>query len=476
MKKMCILLATLFMFTSFSVMAEKNNDELIATVKNDEKLNWTIIDEDNIVAAEVFEYIPSIAEDGAEQAYMLWLPIKDSDKVYQLWFTPEYEGAVSAKAVEPQKEFSKEKATEYAVANGLNEPTQISDIYIMGRPSMHAYKVVCDNEIYYIPYYFYSDSKYNVTENDECNLEIGTAYSKKAFIEIGKKESELHQEYFNNKNLQSESKTTDEGGDIIENSAKNDETKSEDKTEPKEDNKSETKAEEKTDVSVPAQPTKKEFIDVPATHRAYGGITELADKGVLSGYEDGTFRADAYVTRAEMARIISGVTGGLTSKVTDTVIGTGFDIPGSAKYEFSDVNTDYWAMNDIAHCKGLGLIDGYEDGTFKPNENVSVAEAVKICLSATGYNSMIMENDDTWYAPWIDMAVEYKILDSSNIDPNSKMTRADVAELVSKTINLPMYVLAGYDISAGEEKYQFEDGADGRELRTLSTTYLQAEE
>ena len=199
----------------------------------------------------------------------------------------------------------------------------------------------------------------------------------------------------------------------------------------------------------------------------------LTDKGVLSGYEDGTFRPDAYVTRAEMARIISSVTGGLTSKVTDTVIGTGFEIPNSAKCEFSDVNTDYWAINDIVHCEGLGLIDGYEDGTFRPNENVSVAEAVKICLSATGYNSMITENDDTWYKPWIDMAVKYKILDSSDIDPNCKMTRAGIAELVSKTINLPLYVFTGYNISTGEEKYQFEDGVDGRELRTLSTTYLQ---
>ncbi len=242
------------------------------------------------------------------------------------------------------------------------------------------------------------------------------------------------------------------------------ETKSEDKTESKEDTKSETKSEtqpeEKADAPLPSQPAKKEFVDVPATHRAYDGITELADNGVLSGYEDGTFRPGAYVTRAEMSRIISSVTGGLTAET-----------PDSAECDFSDVNTGYWAMNDIIRCKALDLIDGYGDGTFKPNENVSVAEAAKICLSAAGYSSLITENSDTWYTPWIDMAVKYKILDSSDIDPNSKMTRADVAELVSKTINLPLCVFAGYDTSAGA-KYQFADGTDGGELRTLLTIYL----
>ena len=47
------------------------------------------------------------------------------------------------------------------------------------------------------------------------------------------------------------------------------------------------------------------FKDVPETHWAYKAIEELAEKGIINGYEDGTFKPDAPITRAEVAAIIS---------------------------------------------------------------------------------------------------------------------------------------------------------------------------
>jgi hypothetical protein len=51
------------------------------------------------------------------------------------------------------------------------------------------------------------------------------------------------------------------------------------------------------------------FKDVPETHWCYKAIEELAEKGILNGYEDGTFKPDAPVTRAEVAAIISRIKG-----------------------------------------------------------------------------------------------------------------------------------------------------------------------
>lgn len=49
------------------------------------------------------------------------------------------------------------------------------------------------------------------------------------------------------------------------------------------------------------------FTDVPKTHWAYKAIEELAEKGLINGYEDGTFKPDAPITRAEVAIIISRI-------------------------------------------------------------------------------------------------------------------------------------------------------------------------
>jgi hypothetical protein len=51
------------------------------------------------------------------------------------------------------------------------------------------------------------------------------------------------------------------------------------------------------------------FKDVPETHWAYKAIEELAEKGIINGYEDGTFKPNEPVTRAEIATIISRLKG-----------------------------------------------------------------------------------------------------------------------------------------------------------------------
>ena len=49
------------------------------------------------------------------------------------------------------------------------------------------------------------------------------------------------------------------------------------------------------------------FTDVPETHWAYKAIDELSDKGIITGYEDGTFKPDEYITRAEVAALIARI-------------------------------------------------------------------------------------------------------------------------------------------------------------------------
>ena len=99
-------------------------------------------------------------------------------------------------------------------------------------------------------------------------------------------------------------------------------------------------------------------------------INYIVDKGLISGYPDGTFRPDESITRAEFAKMISGY----------------ITVKGSVNSNFKDVE-DHWAKDAIEKLYGNKNISGYPDGTFKPNANITRAEAVTILNSVFGRNT-----------------------------------------------------------------------------------------
>ena len=132
------------------------------------------------------------------------------------------------------------------------------------------------------------------------------------------------------------------------------------------------------------------------------------------------------------------------------------------------------------HCNSIGILEGYEDGLFKPDENVSLAEAIKICLSTIGYNNLITEQADKWYEPWIELGIEHGICDSKNDDFDRNISRVEAAKFISRTINLPICQVSGYDFSVTPPitNFHFADGTtdkDGKEkpFVSLLTLYFQ---
>lgn len=103
------------------------------------------------------------------------------------------------------------------------------------------------------------------------------------------------------------------------------------------------------------------FSDVPSTRWSSTAIATLANGGYITGRPDGTFGPSDYITRAEFATI--------AARFTKTAEGNGI--------EFSDVQK-HWAKNYIEACAASGLITGYTDGTFKPDQYITRAEAMAI--------------------------------------------------------------------------------------------------
>ena len=116
--------------------------------------------------------------------------------------------------------------------------------------------------------------------------------------------------------------------------------------------------------------TVNDFSDVSADSWYNQTVSTLASMGIVKGYEDGTFRPNAPITRAEFG-----------------AIATRFFAETGATYEpgtFSDVTGDEWYANAIQDAVNLGLIGGYEDGTVRPNNNITRAEACAIVNRTLG--------------------------------------------------------------------------------------------
>ncbi|EFA89370.1 S-layer homology domain-containing protein [Peptoniphilus lacrimalis] len=148
-------------------------------------------------------------------------------------------------------------------------------------------------------------------------------------------------------------------------------------------------------------------------------VNYIAGKGLLSGYSDGTFKPDADITRAEFAQMISGY------------LKAGY--AGSAN--FKDVK-GHWASDAIDKVFGNKAVEGYPDGTFKPNKTLTRAEAVTVLNAVfnryTTSNSLknvsssnLKNYSDISSSHW----AYYQILDASNAHVSQKVTSTSNEEV-----------------------------------------------
>ena len=115
--------------------------------------------------------------------------------------------------------------------------------------------------------------------------------------------------------------------------------------------------------------TTNDYSDVTADKWYNNAVSTLSRLGVISGYPDGTFRPDASITRAEFAKIA-----------------VSFCKYGSTTYSgcFSDVKASDWFSTCVETAKTSNLIAGYPDGTFRPNNAITRAEACTIVNRTLG--------------------------------------------------------------------------------------------
>lgn len=177
--------------------------------------------------------------------------------------------------------------------------------------------------------------------------------------------------------------------------------------------------------------------------RGYWGepyVTELASRNVIGGFPNGTFAPNDEITRAQFAAIVV--------KALNLQ-------PTTGGRSFVDVPSNHWAAGAIGAASNAGLIGGFPDGTFKPADNITRAQALvilsKALRNASGSTASLQAYTDAsavpdWAATNIAQAANAKIIVSfpnpSQIRPNALATRGEVAALMYQTLaslgaNLP---------------------------------------
>jgi hypothetical protein len=166
------------------------------------------------------------------------------------------------------------------------------------------------------------------------------------------------------------------------------------------------------------------FSDITG-HWANSFITELFKMGIVKGKTAEIFAPEELLTRAEIVKIAI-----LTFKI---------ELKIDAKSSFKDVNVSDWFSAYVAAAESKGIISGYKDGSFKPNDPVNRAEALKILLIASGKDIGEIKTGPfvdilptAWFAKYVNYAFNKGIVagkTSTTFSPGDNITRGEIAKI-----------------------------------------------
>lgn len=163
-----------------------------------------------------------------------------------------------------------------------------------------------------------------------------------------------------------------------------------------------------------------------AGHRYEKNIQHLVDLGVINGNPDGTFKPEEEVNRAASLKIILE-----SLRVKQKAKGESpYVMPADFK-QFPDITKGVWYETYVAEGFDKKIVAGYPDGTFKGDQHVILAEALKMALIA--HSAAVWEGETTpWYKKYFDKAYDLKLLPEDLRDPAKPLTRAELAYIVDQ--------------------------------------------
>lgn len=209
-----------------------------------------------------------------------------------------------------------------------------------------------------------------------------------------------------------------------------------------------------------------EFTDTDEDYLYFNSINQLTESGCISGYEDGSFKPEQDVTRAEAVKILltcldlPNIYTEQTFTVPDqtivvlddtekTLFGESevkfkipFDAENYADLSFDDIESNAWYIPFLKEAVVRKIITGYDDNTIRPNQSVNKAELYTILYRLTPSDLQVINSEESladdiasgfWYYEPLQFAIDNQLLttdDDNLINPFKELTRANVAHFV----------------------------------------------
>lgn len=179
-------------------------------------------------------------------------------------------------------------------------------------------------------------------------------------------------------------------------------------------------------------------------------LSTLTEYGIMVGDENGDLSLYNQITRAEMAAMIYRISGQpVQSNDTEDIIG------------FSDVPDDFWAAPYIKVLCSKKIINGFGDGTFKPNDFVTYEEVAAMVVRALGY-TFFANNLGGYPEGYVTVCMDLDLFENIIFTTDQFVTRGTAANILYNTLDVPIAVQYG-----SEDEFKIMNGAyDDTPLKT----------
>ncbi len=154
-------------------------------------------------------------------------------------------------------------------------------------------------------------------------------------------------------------------------------------------------------------------------HRYAPAIDALAERQIVQGYPGNLFKPDQSITRAELLKII--------------LFAANIERFPAEEACFRDVNGNERYAEVVCTAKAMGIVQGYPDGTFKPNQKVSLVEGLKMAIVGFGIEAK-ETNPDLRYQKYLDFAHQHSIFSKYEFFPEQDLSRGMMAHLAIKLL------------------------------------------
>lgn len=173
------------------------------------------------------------------------------------------------------------------------------------------------------------------------------------------------------------------------------------------------------------------FTDVAETSSYATAIDVDVDLGIIKGYDDNTFRPEGEITRAEFAAIVVRLLGQEAQAAG-----------AAASTQFADVPADHWAAGYINIAVQAGVINGYGNGNFGPDDLVAYQDALTMMVRALGYEPAI--GSAGYPTGYLTKAGELGLTSKVNGTNGVPANRGTIAQIAFNALDVPLMTQSGY--------------------------------